>query len=327
MRSAGIWLIWLAVVMIGPIAGCGSDSGEAGPHGPTAVLETYNTGLAPGLVPESEARLQPVAQAVAESSADVQCLQEVWALEDDQGHFSTDQIDTIVNAASASFPHIYYAITLSEVVGGDGAFGGHNGLMLLSRHDLRDTEFITFESTILQRAALHAQTTLPAVGDVDVYCTHLTARQGDIPYPGEVYAGYYEEQRAQIQRLLEWIDQTATTGRVVVLGDMNTGPGIEGLQEEFPSNYDLFVQAGYRAPYLALDDPQCTYCGYNTLNELDQDRVVDHIFVDQDLAADVLDARRVFEHKVSIETASGATRRTNLSDHFGVQVELGASPR
>jgi len=41
-------------------------------------IVTYNTGLAPGLVPFAKARLAPVAEALAATDFDLMCLQEVW---------------------------------------------------------------------------------------------------------------------------------------------------------------------------------------------------------------------------------------------------------
>ena len=49
---------------------------------PSAVVVTYNVGLARGFVDYADQRAEPVAAAVAALDADVVCLQEVWLREE-----------------------------------------------------------------------------------------------------------------------------------------------------------------------------------------------------------------------------------------------------
>jgi endonuclease/exonuclease/phosphatase family metal-dependent hydrolase len=211
--------------------------------------------------------------------------------------------------------------------GGAGAFtyNGHNGLLMLSRYELKNTEFTTLESTIVQRTALHATVSIPEFGDVDVYCTHLAANLSDVPYPGGAFANYKEEQASQIAELLAWVDETATTGNIVLMGDMNTGPAKGELKGEFPEHYTKFLDAGFQSPYLAQEAPECTFCGTNTLNDGDENKAIDHVFLDFEMPVEVVSAERVHTETVDIETSAGATESTNLSDHFGVAVTLRAA--
>ncbi|WP_168210769.1 endonuclease/exonuclease/phosphatase family protein [Persicimonas caeni] len=393
MTSLKVWKGLFVVAAIAALAACGDDDGEGNgtqnngePQGATATFETYNVGLARGFVPQAEARVQPVADAIAQSPADVMCLQEVWLFQDEQGEWSTGQIDALTSGASESFPYNYFEVTeLGESVScsqeeadpletcvrancdgvsndelstcalnncgeelnglsspcqecvfgqiggsiddilnactGDGAsefsYNGHNGLLLLSRHELRDTEITSFESTIVQRSALHAVMTVPEFGDVDVYCTHLAANLSDVPYPGDAFSGYEEEQAAQIDALLAWIDETSTTGNVVLMGDMNNGPAKGELDAEFAANYQKFVDAEYASPYIAQDSPECTFCGTNTLVGGDSNKAIDHVFLDFTMPYGLLDVARVYD-----ETVDVGGEQLHLSDHYGVRVTV-----
>lgn len=70
--SARRWVVMLAVVAS---VGCGDE-----PYGEVSVA-TFNVALAPGNAPLTIERVEPIAEAVAASGADVICLQEVWTPE------------------------------------------------------------------------------------------------------------------------------------------------------------------------------------------------------------------------------------------------------
>lgn len=212
-----------------------------------------------------------------------------------------------------------------DVCTGEGAeafsYGGHNGLMLMSRHELQDTEFTNFESTLVQRTALRSVVEVPDFGEVDVYCTHLAADLSNVPYTGDTYASFAEENAAQVDALLEWIDQTATTGNVVLMGDMNSGPAVGDLEAELVDSYTKFEDATFASPYVEQADPECTYCGTNTLNDGDANKAIDHVFLDFEGAAEVTNVERTFDATQSIEV-DGDPMDLHLSDHFGVRVTV-----
>ncbi len=366
-----------------------ADAPDAEGEAFRATFETYNVGLARGFVPNAAERAEPVAAAVSESPADVACLQEVWLFRDEQDEWSTDQIDTIVDESSETFPHNYFEITeagesvsctaeeadpletcvrancdgvpdadlaecalaecgdefdalstecqscvagqiggsLDDILNacapdGEGAsefsYNGHNGLLMLSRHEMRDTSITSFESTLVQRSALHAVVTVPDVGDVDLYCTHLAASLSDVPYPGGTYESYEEEQAAQIAELLDFVNDTSTTGNVVVMGDMNTGPAAGDNEAEFPANYNLFIDADFASPYAEQDAPDCTFCAENTLTDAEaSDNLIDHIFLQLTLDAEVVNVERAYDETQEIDG-----EQMNLSDHYGVRVTV-----
>lgn len=69
-------------------------------------LVTYNAGLAVGFVPGAVERTPGTSAAIAALSADVICLQEVWA---------PDQVNA-VTAAAADFPHRYFPAPAPEIL-------------------------------------------------------------------------------------------------------------------------------------------------------------------------------------------------------------------
>ena len=210
--------------------------------------------------------------------------------------------------------------------GGSASFTsrGHNGLMLLSRHEFQKKEFKRFESTVAARVALHARINVPDFGETDLYCTHLAANLTDLTYPGMKFDSFQKEQAAQIRSLLQFIEETSTTAQIVILGDMNTGPSVGGLMAELPSNYRIFEPATLRNPYLEQASPACTFCGDNTLIMGDDNKAIDHILLEfgdqtEDLTFPLVE--RIFDQTREVETSEG-TKQLHLSDHFGVRTTV-----
>ena len=399
--------ILMALVLLAACSddGDGSDTNNAANNaannsGPaTDVLATYNVGLARGFVDYAAERVQPVAESVAALDADVVCIQEAWIHQDDDGAWVDDQITTIIEQASESYPHSYWERTtapadatagctteeagplqacvqescadvapgelagcalsncgaefnatssecqtciagelgnpLDEIIAtctGDGSasysYDGHNGLLLLSKHPLTDTEYVDLPAVLVWRSALHATVDLPDVGPTDVYCTHLTADlSNSIAYPSDgTFATYEEEQAGQIAALNDWIDETAQTGQIALMGDLNTGPEVASAEvaAEFPQNYELLLDAGLTNLYPTLEDATCTYCLDNPLIEAGEvgGKIIDHVLVQ---GLETVSASRIFDATQTITTSDGPMELPP-SDHYGVRVTVAPAP-
>jgi endonuclease/exonuclease/phosphatase family metal-dependent hydrolase len=217
--------------------------------------------------------------------------------------------------------------TPDEIVGACGsdpveyAYGGSFGTGIVSKHPIQSTEELVFASTSNRRSALRAVLDTPD-GEVTVYCTHLTAVFDLIPYPRE--EGDWEpEQRAQVEELLAWVD-TSPTERVVVMGDMNTGPEVGDSNAEAPDNWALFAASDLSVPYLD-DDPQCTYCAANPLlggsSDNDDNRVIDHVMVKGFSAVE--GSERVLDGDLpGVESCGDSFEPGALSDHYGVSTTV-----
>jgi len=104
MRS----LVVLSILILA--AGCSESSGnnEGGggaggtepPGGVEVAVETYNLALAGSFIAYEQQRRELLPDAIANSDADILCLQEVWAQVDKE---------MIRDAAAANFPNVFMA--------------------------------------------------------------------------------------------------------------------------------------------------------------------------------------------------------------------------
>ncbi|MBT3221141.1 MAG: hypothetical protein HN348_18830 [Proteobacteria bacterium] len=197
------------------------------------------------------------------------------------------------------------------------AYGGAFGTALLTSMDLSDTDELLFASTTNRRSVLYGLVDTP-LGETHVFCTHLTAVFSMIPYPKEE-GSWAEEQAAQVEEFLDYIDEKAGSEPVLVLGDMNMGPdsfGIDGEQEE---HYNT-LSDGFVNPYID-DDGQCTYCDDNPLNAGNiTTEIIDHILL-RDHQEVTAESERILDEAIDAERC-GETIDAAYSDHYGVMTTL-----
>lgn len=206
------------------------------------------------------------------------------------------------------------------------AYGGSFGITLLSRYEMAERDSIVFESSLNRRGVLYAKLAGTPVGDVHVFCTHLSAIFSDIPHPNNDEGGSWEaEQRAQIDRMRQWAQEKAGDGQIILLGDFNTGPEVPGVAEaEYPANYEALA-AGYDAPFVTSENAACTFCDTNLLvsdENLDHDSsvLIDHVLL-KGFEGITTTAERVLDGTVEIQ-ADGMSVETSYSDHYGVVVTI-----
>ena len=198
------------------------------------------------------------------------------------------------------------------------AYDGSVGIGLLSKAVILDSDVLVLESSLNRRAVLHALVDAEGFGPVHVFGTHLSAVFSDIPYPGD--GTWEEEQAAQIEDVLAYIDTRADPGDpVVLLGDFNTGPAGELYQAEVAANYELLTAGMLTNTYVEADDARCTFCGDNPLVGDDAAVVIDHVFT-RDLDASP-EAQRILDRPLVINV-DGDDITTALSDHYGVMLTL-----
>lgn len=187
------------------------------------------------------------------------------------------------------------------------AYGGSNGLILLSKKKFAKTEYIdwTEDSTLNRRGALVA--TFDS-GET-VYCTHLTANQTSIPYTGK-FASWEAENRFQVEKLVEQaLDHNEGA---LILGDFNISPSLPEFEidGDFEANYSIFEDAGFDASVDYMTNTRCTFCADNTLVGGGKNMLLDHVF---STGLTPVSSKRVFDRKVIING-----KEENLSDHYGV---------
>jgi endonuclease/exonuclease/phosphatase family metal-dependent hydrolase len=193
-----------------------------------------------------------------------------------------------------------------------------NGVAILSRRELRDAAHVILDSTFNKRIVLFARTTTPSGEDVALACTHTTPEFDAVPYTGAL-GSWAEEQAHQIGQILDFVDANAREGEMTVLmGDMNDGPELPGIDADLPENYDLFAAAGLVDPHADSGSAVCSYCAENPLNvDLDRNALIDHVFFrNVDATYEPL---RILDDPVTLSTTDG-TVESRLSDHYGISV-------
>jgi endonuclease/exonuclease/phosphatase family metal-dependent hydrolase len=197
----------------------------------------------------------------------------------------------------------------------DGAFGTG----IISPHPILESDELVMDSTTNRRGVLHAVLDAPA-GEVDVFCTHLTPVFDIIPYPRDE-GSWEEEQAAQIEALLAWMDSTGSRELRVLAGDFNTGPEVGDNAAEAEDNWDLLASSGMSVPWVdAAGD--CTYCSANPLilgEAGDDNRIIDHVLLSgfEGEASGEL----VLTEEIEVERCEEPFTAA-YSDHYGLRVTV-----
>jgi endonuclease/exonuclease/phosphatase family metal-dependent hydrolase len=217
------------------------------------------------------------------------------------------------------------------------AFGGQNGVMLLSKHPLEDTGAVVLPGTWNRRALLKARASLPNGGKLQVYCHHFTPIfKGSLyPYTGLYGAGpdangWVNEQLLHAKKMVELAKkENASCTPTVLLADVNASraypnatPPIPaegvGTLDQLESYFTHGIAAGYT--------PACTYCKGNENvadNDTGGDQWIDHIHVLNVDPSKIKSTTLLFTEKsVDVKNAEGASIKVELSDHYGLRTVL-----
>ena len=216
------------------------------------------------------------------------------------------------------------------VVNQDLAFGGQNGVMILSRHPLKNTENWVVPGTWNRRSILKATVELPNGAELDTYCKHLTPiftvppnSINTFPYTGQYGetmtgpGGWQAEQELQAQKLIDYVASRSSNRPAVILGDMNAGLAFpdDDIAGEGEETFNL-LEAAYTPAYTTDYTPLCTFCSSNPVTETEASVWIDHIFLYNLPQSAVTSTARIFdEDVVPVE----GDMLVPLSDHFGMR--------
>ncbi len=227
------------------------------------------------------------------------------------------------------------ALPLSQLMDACSATGAtsnapnQNGLLILSRLPLLDTDFVVLDSSLGERGVLLARVQTEIHAAIELFCTHLGATQSSIQYSGS-HGSWEGERLVQTQQLLEVIGaRRDDRSLAVLLGDMNSGPATASADAESPEAFELIRSHGLSAPYVDHGEAACTWCPENPLTEdlspNTSGSVIDHIFVSplSDRVQSI--PIRMFDDPIVIDVA-GEALETHLSDHFGIMLTLALDP-
>lgn len=225
--------------------------------------------------------------------------------------------DTCIGCLEANVGNADTAREMCETENTQFAYGGSYGIGILSAHPILSSEELVLDSTTNRRGTLHAVIDGPD-GEVDIFCTHLTADLSPLPYTGPEDS-WAAEQLTQINTLTQWVAQRAGSGLSVWMGDFNTGPDGAGFDAEIGTNFDALATIGWQIPYVETSQG-CTWCPQDNglITSGTRQSTIDHILVD---GADdaTLTATRVLDADVDVPVC-GETVSAPTSDHYGVSV-------
>jgi endonuclease/exonuclease/phosphatase family metal-dependent hydrolase len=222
--------------------------------------------------------------------------------------------------------------SFTTIVNQDLAFDGQNGVMILSRHPLKNVVNWVIPGTWNRRTILSATVELPNGGELDTYCNHLTPifdvqPINTFPYTGQYgdgmtgAAGWQAEQELQAQKLIDYVNDNSGSRPAVILGDLNAGRAYPAndIVAEGVETLDM-LELAFTPAYTTDYAPLCTFCSTNPVtnptNDPDANSVwIDHILL-YNLASDsVVSTARVFDEDVVPVDET----LVPLSDHFGIR--------
>jgi endonuclease/exonuclease/phosphatase family metal-dependent hydrolase len=261
-------------------------------------IVTFNAGLLDPLIPGVRERAVLLAARLPALEADVIVLQEVW-----------EERDVALLSDALEGSHVAVPADPLPTAPGDWAAGGRTGLILFGPPRM-SANVASLDSWFVRRAVICV--------DVDVggetlliLATHLSADIPPIPHPEP--GGWEAEHRRQVEHLIVLAGRHE--GPALVVGDLNCGPGLPGVDPEFEDGYRRLVEAFPRSVYLEDDEPLCTFCADNPLQPFSQSTLLDHVLargIDGPAAA-----RRILDEPVVVD---GDEMR--LSDHYGLEVDF-----
>ncbi|WP_437639268.1 endonuclease/exonuclease/phosphatase family protein [Sorangium sp. So ce854] len=201
------------------------------------------------------------------------------------------------------------------------AYSGASGAAILTDAEILERDALVLPSAIDRRAVLYARLSPPSIGELHVFCTHLTAGMEGVPHPRNT--SWQKDQSAQIDALLAYVDKkTGGRGATLLLGDLNTGPAIApSISARLPAHYDRLLARGFVNPYASQEDARCTYCFDNPLDGGKGTRgiLIDHVLLrgfDGDATG-----TQIMRSNLTIEAGKRKVK-SGFSDHYGLLVTL-----
>lgn len=258
-------------------------------------------------------------------------------------HCGTASSDTLADCATSNCPVEVASLSggclgciLNHMDGieaclGDGQvpsdpaiFGGSFDVGLLSRWPIVRSDTKELTSYFVRASVLYAQIAVPRFGTLDVFCTHLGSPLGIVPYAG-TNGGWEQEHAMQISELLAFIrDEHQDQRPLVVIGDLNCGPALPGIDGAWQPNYQMLLDAGLDDAYATDHQPLCTNCAGTSFRDTGAtNEIIDHI-LSMRLPVRHTKSERLFVDAIELVPSLPAF---NLSDHFGLKTVFDSEHR
>jgi len=215
--------------------------------------------------------------------------------------------------------------TCTSRTGASRSYDGRNGVILASRWPLLDKGVVPLPSSGANRVALMAHVDVPDRGHFEVACTHLSSRN-EVSPTNPAFSDWSEEQQAQVKVISEKLQFRAPGKPQIFMGDMNFGQRNEPVVTAIMwASWRLAADLGFVSPVEYADPPFCSWCHGNRLNTDGLDNLIDHVMIRNPANGPSLapvGVQRLFDDPVTIVDWKGRPTVVNLSDHYGVAVEL-----
>ncbi len=198
------------------------------------------------------------------------------------------------------------------------AYEGSDGLMLLSKYPLNSISKIDLGSlsTLTRRNAIVATVNI-SDKDYNVVCTHLTPNHLIIPYIGDNFKSWEEENYAQVKWLIDNINDNVR--HKILMGDFNCSLSNKDhdVSSIMADSCNYILNSGYFDEYFNKVG-RCTYCANNPINnDSTINSVRDHIYTK---GVSVVNYKRTFDN--SVVNISSESKKFPLSDHYGVSITV-----
>jgi endonuclease/exonuclease/phosphatase family metal-dependent hydrolase len=206
---------------------------------------------------------------------------------------------------------------------GDPAiYGGSFDVGLLTRLPVLAFETTKeLDSYFVRMGVLYAELVAPDGKPVHAFCTHLGSPLDIVPYAGK-HESWHQEHLVQVRQLRAYISEKAQAGeRVIVMGDMNTGPDGRGLLGDWSDNYAELVGNDLTDAYYEQRNADCTWCPDNVfVDDASPGKLIDHILI-RGFRPARAHVTRVFDQSVEL-TVGTESFAAHLSDHYGLRGTL-----
>lgn len=215
--------------------------------------------------------------------------------------------------------------------GATRAYGGRNGVMLISRWPLVKRAWEMLPASYSNRVALYATVAVPDREPIEVACTHVST-WNELPPALKDDAGilmfpdWTQEMNRQVRSISATLAKRADGRPQLFLGDMNAGPSIgRAIRGTMPSVWRTIVSLGFSSPAARAAVPFCSTCEGNSFRSPDAGNyLIDHVLVRDPVGGSRLTpacARPVLDGRhLRMFRGYGSLVEAHLSDHYGVSV-------
>jgi len=236
--------------------------------------------------------------------------------------------DCLVSMVGHSIDDI--ALACGRPPGHTKVYDGSNGVILLSKHGLRNRSYELLPASSANRVVLFAEVRGSEMPPIEVGCPHLSSEEIFPPTYGG-FSSWDEERIAQLRGISRAFDRRRGPRTQVLIGDMNFGPDQPGDVTGFSlPAWEESDRLGYLSPIANTIPRPCSFCSGNRLR-FDSDGpsfLVDHVLYhrENNVAGLVPTFARTLPLplvEICVRERGGRcvrTKQVHLSDHRPVQV-------